>query len=557
MTARLTISQPRATPGEVVTISGRTLSPKRASVVLSDAAGREILVAATAAGRHTIAFAVPPFLDTEHFRIAAGAVRVSVVEGSSRKRQLVLEGFEIADLPPVVVAPGTLTVMMLDQLANLADLAIERWQRIEDASYGGVNTRELRAGLLDVKQQCVAAKALFDQLMTGAVTQVSVGEVGGHPVVLDLSSLALIDRLYAAYLFQGHPPGASLKHQRVLGPGSAPDLTQALADQFQQLIGSDIPAEVADFAKRYQRAGNAVIAVATLGLVVATGEITIPLAAGAALGGLLWNAVTWVPAAQMAALEGGSHLMIEDEVSFKDFRQSTAFLKDQIVNRLISTARKQFTDELTGRQGAGAIANYLWTLAKTTMDTWPSMTRPLRRNFRHLQASFRRCPDPSRPVDCSGTCCPGAIPACNANRRGCYTPTTTTTVPFTCQNPSSVPCEAEGFCCAAGSVCNRSGCCGGQFPVPCGDYCCGPGGVCGQGNCTDPCPPDMPVACGNPLVCCAPGSVCGIDCNTSVTTTTLPGVDCRCRCDDDTICTRHEDCGVGGICGCPVGPPCR
>jgi hypothetical protein len=444
--------------------------------------------------------------------------------------------------------------MVLDQLANLAALALTRWQQIEDASQVSVDIRGLRAVLLDLQQQCTAAKALVDQLMTGAVGQLPLGEVGGVAVVVDPSSLALMDRLYAAYLFDGRPPGASLALHGPQRLVTAPDLTQDLADQFEQLIGSDTPAAIAEFAKRYQRAGNAVIAVATLGLIVATGEITLPLAAAAAVGGLLWNAVTWVPAAQMAALEGGSHLLIEDRVSFRDFRQSTSYLRDQVANRLISTFRKQLTDTMSGQEGAGAILNHLWTLAKTTMDTWAPTTRPLRRKYRRLQTTFRRCPDPSRPVDCSGTCCPAAIPACNSRGDGCFT--TTTTMPRTCADPSATLCEGERFCCAAGSVCNRSSCCGSVYPVPCGDYCCTPGSVCGQGGCTNPCPPETPVACGNPLVCCSPGSICGLDCNVRPTTTTIPGGDCSCRCDDGTVCTRHEDCGPGGICGCPVGPPC-
>ena len=135
--------------------------------------------------------------------------------------------------------------------------------------------------------------------------------------------------------------------------------------------------------------------------------------------------------------------------------------------------------------------------------------------------------------------------------------------PPTCSDPSfPVLCAAEGFCCPSGAVCNAAGCCGEPSPVACGGYCCGPGSVCGEGNCTDPCPAEMPVACGAPIVCCAAGSVCGRDCNTGTTSTTIPGSDCRCFCPDGSDCspgTNHscgvDELGIPNVCGCPVSCP--
>lgn len=141
--------------------------------------------------------------------------------------------------------------------------------------------------------------------------------------------------------------------------------------------------------------------------------------------------------------------------------------------------------------------------------------------------------------------------------------TTTTIPPGGCPPDFPVgPCSG-GFCCADGNTCNTTGCCGGQFPVPCGNYCCTPGSVCGQGGCNDPCPTDQPVACGNPLVCCRAGSVCGRDCNVRTTTTTIPGSgNCRCYCQDGRDCTGQPNnfCGVDSngipnVCGCPVNCP--
>src|SRR3989442_14985963 len=137
--AGFTISQRGATPGEMLTISGRTLHPKRAVVVFIDGAGRETSVAARAAGRHPITFAVPPFLDVDQFRVGAGTVRVAVQLGSSPVRRPVLDGFEIGALPTTGVPPGALTVAVLEQLAHLADVTVQNLKTIEAASRGHVD----------------------------------------------------------------------------------------------------------------------------------------------------------------------------------------------------------------------------------------------------------------------------------------------------------------------------------------------------------------------------------------------------------------------------------
>src|SRR5437016_14354153 len=115
----LTISQPQGAPGDVLTISGRALHPKRAFVVFIDGAGRETSVTARATGAHTIAFPVPPFLDADNLRIDAGTVRVAVRQGSSRGHGPGVDALRITALPDARLPPGTPTVAVVDQLANL------------------------------------------------------------------------------------------------------------------------------------------------------------------------------------------------------------------------------------------------------------------------------------------------------------------------------------------------------------------------------------------------------------------------------------------------------
>jgi len=112
-------------------------------------------------------------------------------------------------------------------------------------------------------------------------------------------------------------------------------------------------------------------------------------------------------------------------------------------------------------------------------------------------------PKPPTTEACGTIFCPRGTPYCDHGTSTCVA-----NPPGGC--PAGFPTDCQnGFCCPSGDTCNTSGCCGGQYPVACGDYCCTQGSTCGQGSCTDPCPAATPVACGDPLLCCAAGSACG------------------------------------------------
>lgn len=126
-----------------------------------------------------------------------------------------------------------------------------------------------------------------------------------------------------------------------------------------------------------------------------------------------------------------------------------------------------------------------------------------------------------------------------------------------CRDPGyPVACDSGG-CCPAGNTCNTvdpSICCPAGFPVQCVQNCCPEGATCRSDHRC--CTPGYPVEC--PNVCCADGSSCGPN------DTCIPGgggTDCSCRCEDNTVCTSHADCGVDSygipnVCGCPLSPPC-
>ncbi len=112
-------------------------------------------------------------------------------------------------------------------------------------------------------------------------------------------------------------------------------------------------------------------------------------------------------------------------------------------------------------------------------------------------------PKPPTTEACGTIFCPRGTPYCDHGTSTCVA-----NPPGGC--PAGFPTNCQnGFCCPSGDTCNTTGCCGGQFPVACGDYCCTQGSTCGQGSCTDPFPAATPVACGNPynVTICISGTI--------------------------------------------------
>jgi hypothetical protein len=538
-----TISQRQANPGEVLTISGRTLHPKGASVVFTDGAGRETLVPASAEGRHTIAFAVPPFLDVDQFRITAGTVRVAVQQGSSRIRRPVIDALEIASLPTTGAPPGTLTVAVLDQLAHLADVTLQNLKTIEASSGGRVDVSNLRSSLLDLQQQFLASKSLFEQVMSGSISRIPMGQLSGRDVFVDLTSLELMDQLYAAYVFNGHYPRPSQSH--ALFKPLDDMQQQEFVDQFSGLY-TGIARDIASFANRYDRAFAAATGVATLGLVsVAGAPIEIALGAAAVMGCLVWNATTWVPAAQMAALEGGSRLMIEGHISLRDFRQSTEFLFERLTGKLIDKFTEAIAGAASGQEQLVQIEKHLLSIAEATVSDGGRVVRHVRRSYREIIRGLSGCTTGgccpvSKPVDCGTFCCFSTSPVCGSDGSCSTLPPCTGSSGLSCNGggcvcPLLTHCAADGTClqCIADTDClsdtgqrclpnHTCGCpsdrvdCGGGFCCPAGTACilfscvtCSAGRTpCGQSGC---CPPDEPV--------------CGADsrCHSVTTSTTMPG----------------------------------
>ena len=205
--------------------------------------------------------------------------------------------------------------------------------------------------------------------------------------------------------------------------------------------------------------------------------------------------------------------------------------------------------------------------------TWMAARR--RRCVHHAVAACVKQARQGLPVMCPS---PVDLPGCLTNH-SC--PFGSLCVDATCQ---VVPCApgpdgiatCTGMNTCQGTQCVVADCAGSSENCPAGLHCQPADGILGSISGT--CQPDDPsiTYCTSSTDCITSGifdPVCvhgqcaakrrrGGSSNPT-TTTTLPGggTRCSCRCDDDSVCTTHADCGVDSlgipnVCGCPLTAPC-
>jgi uncharacterized protein (TIGR03437 family) len=340
---------PPVSPGSMLSISGSFDPSATTYVAFTDASGHQIQVAPVALDAQTAVAPVPPFLNPKTYSIGPGSYNVSVVQKKStgQTTSTTPKALAVDDLPTTSISPGLITLAMFDELSRTAGAASQTWNGIATATSNAVDSSRLKLPLL--QSVIGAGQAKIQALVSGRVAKVSLGQIAGREVYLDMSSVALLDRLILAYVRGANSTGkiSLAVHTR---DAAGDELTQFVSD-LKHMISSDLPEGIRTNARNIRGVAGVAVGLA----VIVTAPADIALAAGASAGAIAWFATTWVSAAIAAPMEGAGTLILSDEpAKVSDFKNTIGILTDGYVDALISEVRGSVA-ELAGE--GGQIAN--------------------------------------------------------------------------------------------------------------------------------------------------------------------------------------------------------
>lgn len=337
-----------ASPDQTIALQGKFDPRKKYDVIFSNDVGFEVQVFPSSVQATSLEVSVPPYLDISTFQFSGGLVRAVVIKefGASATIAGVADGIQILDMPSTGVPPGTLTVAFLSKLEELAVRAVADLETAERYSHNKVNAAGLRSELSAIGTNLGLLREQIEQIKSGAITSIPAGRIGNTDLLLNTDSLAVMDRLLlATWVSTAHP---NLLRANTALQANAIEDPQDIADQFTSFLQSEIPQEIRDFANRFKTAANIGIGIATIGAVILTSEITLPLAAASVMSAMVFSAATFIPAAQMAALEGGTRLIENGNVSLSDFKQTSGLLFDRVTEHLVDKILTKNLVAITG-----------------------------------------------------------------------------------------------------------------------------------------------------------------------------------------------------------------
>lgn len=363
----------QVTPGQTLTISGnfKTATSVTTTVAFSDNAGYQVSVLPLSVTNGSVSVSVPPYVNLQQGNITSGSLTASVVQQptSGQSTTTAPLGVEIGALPPTGVSPGLITLDVLTQLSQLAGTANQAWSTIASDSSGTVNTAQLNLAAL--QSSLSSAQAQVQSLVSGTVTQLSIGQAGGKSVYLDINGLALMDQVFYAYylgstLSPANLQTASLRQLKAstasrrlikVHPNQVIDdpLTD-FHDWFAGTITATLPQYIANNAGRLRGAASAAIGIAVL--LAAPAEVAV--ASAAAVGGFVWLAATWASAATTTVLEGaGGEILDTQPPDTQDLPVTMGIISDGYIEMLTSSADDNIAEQL------GAPASTLNTIWET------------------------------------------------------------------------------------------------------------------------------------------------------------------------------------------------
>ena len=361
----LQLSSGANAPGKTLVATATGLDPDLPTYfIFTDQSGHQLKVRSLSVTATTADVAVPVFVDMQQFRITAGSVSVKLVQQAAAGD--VFYGpvnFQINDLPVTNLATGMVTLEVLEELQRELDSASQSWLLIESSSGGVVDTASLRANIVTLQAQLAADEAQIQQLLTGNIAQISLGHIGGKALFIDKNSLALLDRLFAAYLANGEGTvaargSASVASARALTV-PCPDTLQCVDHATNPTIGQGTEGIFSAFEK-LEKIGSTAAGITEAGA-IGYGSTAVASAAGT-VSPMLFFTSTIVPGVVGLAVESFADPFIELElghpISEQDYQEplnhiekgSVAFLQGEMESRLFEGLLPRVgADETTAR----------------------------------------------------------------------------------------------------------------------------------------------------------------------------------------------------------------
>jgi hypothetical protein len=195
-----------AMPTELLTIRGAGLAAEPSDryiiVRFFDDAGYDVVVLVPGSEKSVAKVSVPLYIDPKTGAIRSGMVNVQVIRYSSKYENAsnIVQGFEIQDLPALDWPAGTITLEYITKLSEAIDSTIKKIDTVN--SQVKFSTSDLRNVLKKQKSLMTTMKSQVSGIMQDPAKSYALGEFRGLALNLDKDSLAVSDRLIAAYVSQ-------------------------------------------------------------------------------------------------------------------------------------------------------------------------------------------------------------------------------------------------------------------------------------------------------------------------------------------------------------------
>lgn len=223
-------------PGALLSIGG-TFNPTATTfVVFKDTEGYKVKVLATSVTRRAVEVGVPLYFDPETLEIGSGTVTVKVIQQTplGTSRITAFPEFQIGDLPETGLAPGTVVSDFLGLMQDLTGEAITNFEASIQEAQGQLSLEPLLTHLENLDQQYAELEQSLLPVINGQVQQANLGEIGGADLIIDQETLALADRILAAYLGASGPAIHGSLSAGTRQEITIPDLNQQLRDFLEE-----------------------------------------------------------------------------------------------------------------------------------------------------------------------------------------------------------------------------------------------------------------------------------------------------------------------------------